>query len=250
VPTTIPGQRPKPDAEYGVRWPRRERVARILRITVRVLGEIMVTAGVIVLLFATYEIWGKSELINAHQRDLDSALRRQWDSAPTATPRPGATAAPMLPPPPGGSIGRLYLPRLHKHWVVVEGVDSWDIAYAPGHYPSTAMPGQIGNFSVAGHRTPAIFWDLDRIRVGDPLVVETRTTFFVYRVTATRIVSPDAIDEVAPVPGTPGVKPTAAMLTLTTCNPKWDNYQRLIVHALLQRRQSRAAGPPPEIGTS
>jgi sortase A len=142
----------------------------------------------------------------------------------------------------------LYIPRLGSHWVVVEGVGPADIAYAPGHYPETAMPGQIGNFSVAGHRSPAIFWDLDRLQVGDAIVVETRDTWYVYRVTQSRIVLPTAVEVVAPVPGQPAATPTDAYLTLTTCNPKWDNYERLIVHAKLERAQDRSAGRPSELG--
>jgi sortase A len=158
----------------------------------------------------------------------------------------GGSGNPALPPP-GGGIGRLYLPRLGKHWVVVEGVDPADIKYAPGHYPGTAMPGQIGNFAVAGHRIAAIFWDLDQMRQGDAVVVETQSTWYIYRVTTILVVVPTAIQVVAPVPEHPGLKPTAAMLTLTTCNPKFNNYQRLIVHAQLDHSLPRANGPPPEL---
>jgi sortase A len=52
---------------------------------------------------------------------------------------------------------------------------------------------------------------------------------------------------VAPVPDQPGVTPTEAMLTITTCDPKWDNYHRLIVHAELVRSQPRADGRPAEL---
>jgi sortase A len=93
------------------------------------------------------------------------------------------------------------------------------------------MPGEVGNFSVAGHRIPAIFWDLDILRPGDVIEVQTRDDTFTYHVTSTEIVKPSAVAVVAPVPDYPGETPTEAMLTLTTCNPKWDNYQRLIVHA-------------------
>ncbi len=132
--------------------------------------------------------------------------------------------------------------------MVVEGVAPGDIRYAPGHYRDSAMPGQLGNFAVAGHRSPAIFWDLDKMRPGDPIVVETKQEYHIYRVTVKSVVTPTAIEVVAPVPGRPGEKPTKAMLTLTTCNPKWDNYERLIVHAELVRSQPRAAGPPAELG--
>ena len=216
----------------------------------------MITFGLVLLLFAGYEIWGKAAIVDSHQADLDSQLEQEWGGDdptvvvppvdPSASPSPTQAAPPPIPP--GGTLGRLYLPRLGKYWVVVEGIEPQDIEYAPGHYPDSAQPGEIGNFSVAGHRSPAIFWDLDKMQVGDPVVVETRTTFFVYLVTSLEIVAPTAVEVVAPVPGQPGATPTEAMLTITTCNPKWDNYQRLILHAKLDHSTPRSAGRPKELG--
>jgi sortase A len=210
----------------------------------------MVTFGVVLLLFAGYEVWGKTAIINNHQSDLNAQLNQQWgQDNPTVGPSAGdPTPTATELPAPGSALGRLYLPRLGKYWAVVEGVNPGDIAYAPGHYPGTALPGQVGNFSVAGHRVAAIFWDLDQMQVGDPVVVETKDAWFIYRVTQSLIVAPTAVEQVDPVPGQPGVKPTDAMLTLTTCNPKWDNYQRLIVHAKLDHSQPRSAGRPTELG--
>ena len=219
------------------------------------IGEVMITFGLVLLLFAGYEIWGKAAIVENHQNDLDAQLQQEWaGDDPTVAPPvdPSASASPSqaAPPPipPGGSLGRLYLPRLGKYWVVVEGIEPQDIEYAPGHYPDTAQPGEIGNFSVAGHRSPAIFWDLDRMQVDDPVVVETRTMFYIYLVTGLQIVAPTAVEVVAPVPGQPGEAPSLAMLTLTTCNPKWDNYQRLILHAKLDHSMPRSAGRPKELG--
>jgi sortase A len=218
----------------------------IFRTSIRTVGELMITFGVIVMLFAAYEVWGTAAIINNHQNDLDQQLGQDWDQ-PDPTVGPTAPAGPA--PPPGDAVARLYIPKLNKHWVVVEGVTQKAIRYAPGHYPKTAMPGQVGNFSVAGHRTRAIFWRLDEVHKGDWIVVETKQTWFVYQVTSTEIVKPTAVQVVAPVPGKPGVKPKDAMLTLTTCNPKFNNYQRLIVHAKLDpdRTRDRSQGEPPEL---
>ncbi|MEV5448209.1 sortase, partial [Streptomyces sp. NPDC052644] len=71
--------------------------------------------------------------------------------------------------------------------------------------------------------------------------------WYVYKVYQSRIVRPDQVEVVAPVPGEPNAKPTRKLLTLTTCNPKFDNYQRLIVHAELDRTQPKSQGPPPEL---
>jgi sortase A len=109
------------------------------------------------------------------------------------------------------------------------------------------MPGEIGNFSIAGHRSPAIFWDLDEGQPGDAVVTETRSTWYIYRVTESRIVLPGEVDVVAPVPGQPGVPPSEAFLTITTCHPEWDNKERLVVHAKLARTQERSADRPAEL---
>jgi sortase A len=227
----------------GLRWPNE----KALRTSATTLGEIMITFGLVLLLFAAYEIWGKAAIIADHQRDLDAQLNEEWQQ-PDPTVSPEAGEQPPQAPPPGWAISRMHIPRLHNQWVVVEGVAMADLKYAPGHYPDSAGPGQVGNFSVAGHRSPAIFWDLDKMQVGDPIVLETRTSYYIYRVTANKIVKPSAVEVVAPVPGDPGATATEAMLTITTCNPKWDNYERLIVHAKMERRQPRANGPPPELG--
>lgn len=223
----------------------RPTVGSVLRATARGAGEIMITFGLIVLLFAAYEVWGKSAIVASHQDDLDRQLAQEW--APpvvgsSATPGPRSTLA----PPAGSAVARLYLPRLKKHWVVVEGVAPGDIRYAPGHYPKTAMPGQVGNFSVAGHRNRATFWRLDEMKPGDTIVVETRTDWYVYTVVKSRIVKPSQVEVVRKVP--PGFSTGVKLLTLTTCNPKFDNYQRLIVHAELARSQPRAKGTPVELG--
>lgn len=218
-------------------------VGSVIRTTLRTTGELLITFGLVILLFAAYEVWGKTAIVDAHQGDLDRALTQEWDTQPV-TPLPSGPTT-QLPPPPGNAIGRLYIPRLAKHWVVVEGVAPGDIRYAPGHYPGSAMPGEKGNFAMAGHRMRSVFWDLDQLEVGDKIIVETQRTWFVYAVVKERIVKPTQVEVVSPDP--PGVTP-GKLLTLTTCNPKWDNYQRLIIHAELVGQQSRAEGPPPEMG--
>lgn len=146
-----------------------------------------------------------------------------------------AAAAAFVKPPepvPGNVLARITVPTLGQHWYVVEGVNPADIVTAPGHYPGTALPGQRGNFAVAGHREVGLFWDLDRIRQGDEITVQTRQRTFTYVVTRNFITSPQSWPEVSATP--PGFQPGSRVLTLTTCDPKWDNYHRLVVHAVLE----------------
>jgi sortase A len=99
---------------------------------------------------------------------------------------------------------------------------------------------------ISGHRTTygAPFNRVDELRTGDPIVLETRDTWYTYRVTSEQVVSPSAVEVTYPVPGQRGAVPTKRLLTLTTCNPKYSASQRLIVHALLDSSQPKSAGDP------
>ncbi|WP_214103549.1 class E sortase [Acrocarpospora catenulata] len=200
-------------------------------------GELMLTLGLVALLFAAYAVYGKAWQIEAEQAQVEARLDHTW-AAP-----PGEAAAPV----PGQPLARLHIPRLHRKWAVVEGVTQADLRKGPGHYPRTARPGEIGNMAVAGHRIPSVFWDLDRLKPGDPIVAETRSAWFVYRVTSHREVLPTAVEVIAPTPERPDAPPERAMLTLTTCNPKLQNWQRLVVFAELVRAQAKTDGRPPEL---
>jgi LPXTG-site transpeptidase (sortase) family protein len=227
----------------------RPTVGSRIRAGIRVCGELMITFGLIVLLFAGYEVFGNSAKVQDEQNNLDNELAQQWDN-PTVAPSGPVNNGPAAPG--KNLVGRLYIPKIDKEWVVVNGVRPQDIKYAPGHYPETALPGQVGNFSVAGHRIKKIFWRLDELKPGDVVGVETQTNWYVYKVVGHEIVKPNAVEVVAPVPDKPGQKPTVALLTLTTCNPKFNNYQRLIVHAQLTETVQRDptlpdAGKPAEM---
>jgi sortase A len=215
----------------------------MIRSAVRGFGEILITLGLVVLLFAAYEVYGKAFQANAEQGRLGDALEEQWSVPITGGAKPVADK-----PIPGEGVARLYIPRLDKHWVVVEGVTPKDIKLAPGRYPKSQLPGQLGNFAIAGHRMPSIFWDLDKVGTGDTIVAETRTGWYVYTVGKVRIIRPTQTSVVAANPDEPGTTPTRKLLTITTCNPKWDNYERLVVQAELVREQPKSAGRPAELG--
>lgn len=227
--------------------PRRERTPQApvsdgpVRRTIRGIGEVLITFGLVVLLFAGYEVFGK-QLIIGHQQDkFNQQLQKQW----AAPPKRAADAPPL----PGHGLARLYIPRFGIKLVVVQGVTQDDIRNAPGHYPKSAMPGEIGNFAVAGHRENAIFpRNFNELQVNAPIIVQTRTTWFIYRVYQQEIVSPTKVEVVNPVPDKPlDIKPTQALITLTTCNPWWDNYQRLVYHGRLVRQQPVSDGKPNEL---
>jgi sortase A len=126
----------------------------------------------------------------------------------------------------GDALTRLVIPNLKVDTVVVEGTGASALRAGAGHYPNTPLPGEEGNVAIAGHRTTygKPFANLDRLAVGDDIVLETPLGRHVYRVTRPPfVVSNTDFTVIAQVPG--------RSLTLTTCHPKGSARQRLVVRA-------------------
>jgi sortase A len=131
---------------------------------------------------------------------------------------------------------------------VVEGTDPAELEEAPGHFAGAALPGQPGNFALAGHRVGrgSPFLDLDELRNDDAVVIETADQWFVYRVSSTSIVDPSDVSVLAPTPGgAADAAPTGSFLTLTTCHPKFSSKERLVVHAELESAVAKSAADDP-----
>ncbi|REE97367.1 class E sortase [Thermomonospora umbrina] len=208
-----------------------------LRAIIRGLGELCITAGLILLLFMTYELWGTGRYTQEQQDRLNDELLESW-SVPT---KKVTTERVKL----GKGLALLRIPRLGDDYkyVVIEGVGAKDLRKGPGHYPGSALPGQVGNFVLSGHRTTysAPFNGLDKLDPGDRILVDTRRTQYVYRVTGHRIVKPSTVEVTAPVPFHPRRKPTERLITLTTCHPKYSAAKRLIVFGTLIEQRPRRA---------
>jgi sortase A len=235
--------------------PRRDR----WRTLVSGLGQTLLTAGVVLLLFVVYELWVTGLFAAREQDRLADELRTGWSADAPVVGVPSAPAAPGV----GEPLAVLHVPRLGEDWsrVVLEGTAEEQLAQGPGHYAGTALPGEPGNVAVAGHRVGrgSPFLELDALQPGDPIVVEVADGWFTYRVLADgqdpqgvpgrQIVTPDRIDVIAPTPGgAADAAPTGSYLTLTTCHPRYSARQRLVVHAVLDgpgvTRADAPDGPP------
>lgn len=222
-------------------------MADAVRTVLRGAGQLLITLGVVVLLFCVYELKVTNIYTDHQQQALGRALERAWAPPPPGAPRPGAAVPVAVRL--GRGLAVLRVPRLGRTWskVVLEGVAVPDLQRGPGHYPGTALPGEVGNMVISGHRTTygAPFSDLDRLRPGDALVLETRDRWFTYRMTGVQIVAPTAVDVTYPVPGQLRARPTQRLLTLTTCNPKYSARQRLVVRARLETATAKGPGVVP-----
>lgn len=216
-----------------------------LRWFLRGIGQVLITAGVVVLLFCVYELEITNLYTDQQQKALDHTLTKEW-AQPVSPTAPVSRLAAYEE---GKGIARIYFPTLGKDQVhvVVEGVGQEDLKTGPGHYPGTDLPGQIGNVVISGHRTTygAPFNRVDELRTGNAIVIETQSFFYTYTVTALTVVPPDAIGETDHVPGQPQAVATQRLLTLTTCNPKYSARTRLIVRGLLATTLAKGPGVVP-----
>ncbi len=215
--------------------------ADAVRTLLRGVGQTLITLGVVVLLFCVYEL-KITNLYTAQEQDqLADSLARQWASPATAA-TPAAVDI-------GDGWAVLRIPALDRDFrqVVVKGVGVEELKRGPGHYPGTAEAGGLGNVVLSGHRTTygAPFERFGELTPGTAVVLETRDTWFTYRVRGSAIVSPTAVEVTYPVPGRPGATPTERLLTMTTCHPKYSARQRLIVTAELVQTLAKADGDPP-----
>jgi sortase A len=207
-------------------------------------GRGLVTIGILILLFVAYQLWGTGIYEAREQSRLKAEFAKELAAAKakarqSATP---TTTVPPVAPPDGQAVGIIQIPKIGVERAIVQGTSVQDLRMAPGHYPLTPLPGQLGNAAIAGHRTTygAPFNRLDELAVGDPIVVAT--TFGTFHYTVSQPPFPVSPKEVSVLDATPN-----ATLTLTTCNPKYSASQRLIVKASLDRSKSpKPAKPPPQ----
>ena len=235
-------------------------------------GEILITVGVLLGLFVVWQLFYTDVQSGAAQDAVLDDL--EWvqpvvahgDSGgevpdidvvqfiPSDQMHFGAAGAPIVAAPgPAETFATLRVPRWGSDYIkpISEGVGRKEVLdkLGIGHYPGTVLPGQVGNFAMAGHRTTygKPFADADKLQVGDALVVQTADAWFVYEVTATKIVKPTDVYVIGPNPLNPGSAPTGAYITLTTCHPKYSAAQRMIIHGELKYWAPVTAGMPPEL---
>lgn len=239
--------------------PRRS-VGDIVRFVLRGVGQTLITAGLVVLLFVVYEVYITNYFADRAQDKVHTELEHQW--AQGKLPLPTGNLSKLD----GHGIANLYIPRFGKDYskTIVEGTDEASLEKGPGHYSGTALPGQKGDFAIAGHRVGKgePFLNLDKLKAGDPVVIETQTDWYVYCVIGAatvasecnpnaaggelsrrdangvpgrEIVNPSQGEVVLPVPGKPNATGpfTTAYLTMTTCHPKFTANKRMVLHAVL-----------------
>ncbi len=214
--------------------PPRRRRPGILTVT----GLLLVAIGLSLLGWMGYEYFGTNGPARDAARSEVSALQRQWDTSGSSD-APGSSASASTgatPSPPPGSgtaysqaqldkaMAILTIPRFGPDYKVpiLVGTSDYALGRGVGWYQTTQQPGQIGNFAIAGHRIThgQPFARLLELQPGDKVVVETKSYVYTYEIDEppSKLTVKDVDTWVLdPVPGKTRVKPTQALITLTTC---------------------------------
>jgi sortase A len=210
----------EPDRTAGFAPERSRTATRRRRRNRRVIGLLLVAGGLLLVGYVAYQYWGTSWIASRSQHRLRNEITQKGFQDYQVGPQ-GAT------PVPRGALGFIKIPRLNLDMVFIEGVDPGDLKLGPGHYPNTPLPGQGGNVGIAGHRTTYLhpFWALNELKPGDRITLETRKGVFVHKVRWLKVIVPTQVSVLAPT--------QTSSLTLTTCNPRFSNSERLVVRAVL-----------------
>ncbi|MFI6447574.1 class E sortase [Kitasatospora sp. NPDC050543] len=262
--STSPADRPEADpAPQGTPAPARR--GGLALAALGLLGELLITLGLVLALFVGYSLWWTDVLADRKADRAGDQLRGAW-SAPAPAPGPSAGGrVPSQPPAAGQSyaagdaVGFLHVPAMGSGYQVLirMGTDAATLSEGvAGVYEQpyrSAMPwDEQGNFALAAHRDGhgAKFHDLDALKKGDAIVVETRDSWYVYRVDST-LPETSKYDTgiVAPVPKGSGYHSPGRYVTLTTCTPVYTSRYRMAVWGSLVRVDpvDAARTPPAEL---
>lgn len=226
---------------------------------INIIGELCITLSVILGLFIIWQVYYTTWEVSDQKKQ---AVEQFHKNAPVLSHKiakdlhyddPPEIAHPKL----GEVFGTLYVPTWKTDPMPIgegEHPAVIDRGYA-GHYKDTALPGQTGNFSLAGHRLTYgnNFDKLPELKPGDPVIVETKDIWLVYKMTEHQIVVPEQVEVIAPVPNKPFETPTDKLMTMTTCSTstggRWGNTHRWITHAKFDHWIKKSDGIPAELAS-
>jgi sortase A len=262
APFAPPAPQPVPAAKTSrSKRPRRHARPRTKAVVLKRVAYAFLGAGVLLLSFVAYQLWGTAFYEGHAQDQLRHELADRYGirsaagTAPTDVPENlqaefGTTAhvaKPAPDPPVGQPVGLMTIPGIGmSNDAIIEGTGESQLEEGPGHYQGTPLPGQAGNSAIAGHRTTyaAPFFNLNLLQPGDPIFVVTPQGHFEYMVVNQEVVDPGdtAVLDAGTLP----------LLTLTTCNPRYSDTQRLVVVAVLHSSilASASAAANPSTGTA
>lgn len=241
-------ERAEADADAETAAPKRRGASKIA-MAVSILGELLITAGLVLGLFVVYSLWWTNVVADRKADKQGDKVRDNWAQDKSG---PGALDT-------KDGIGFLHVPSMKNGEVLVEKGTSTKVLNdgVAGYYidpvkATLPMTDKTGNFTLAAHRDGhgAKFHNIDKIKKGDPIVFETKDDWYVYKVFS---ILPETskynVKVLQSLPKQSGKTKPGHYITLTTCTPVYTSEYRYIVWGELERVQKvdSARTPPKEL---
>ncbi len=195
-------------------------------------GLLLLIVGLASLGWVGYQYFGTNAAAEQAFQDEKGNLREEWDKKPVDDQAPEKAKGSVIP---GKAIALLRIPSFGKDYEVpiLSGIDEGTLSRGIGHFEQTAMPGEVGNFSIAGHRIThgQPFSKALDLKAGDQIIVETRDAIYTYALdTPPKDLTVKSSETwvTDPVPGSKDEKPTKAGITLVTCEDLFHSPDRSI----------------------
>jgi sortase A len=121
-------------------------------------------------------------------------------------------------------VGQLSIPSLDLETDVYQGLSLSTINNGPSHWPGTALPGHLGNVTLAGHRVTHSrpFRHLEQLQTGDVATFTTDEGTFTYEFAGSEIVTPDRVDI--------ATQWAAYTATMFACHPPGSARERIVAY--------------------
>lgn len=188
-------------------------------------GELLILAAAVLALFVAYQLFFTNIEAASKAETISERIQQSFVDAPGDELVEIQVADVTFQ-----GVGLLYVPALRDDlWgmPILSGVTDPVLAAGVGHYPGTALPGEVGNFAIAGHRATngEPFARFERLRAGDLVFVQTADGYYSYELVADQKI---ADSEVWVISETPEgvISAPEPIITLTTCDPRWNSTQR------------------------
>jgi sortase A len=204
---------------------------KTLQGTASITGELLITLGLLVGLYILYLLFWTGIVARSEARADLCTLHREWAASVSVQPQQAQPFATI-------QIPQIRNPEV---WPVLDGTAQTELSQGVGWYPLSAPPGQAGNFAVAAHRRTwgDMFRYLNEVKAGDTVIVQDGNTTYTYRVIEDPVyVAASQGDVLDRIPGHSGLTKPGSYITLTTCDPVYDAWRRLIVFGVLESKQT------------
>jgi sortase A len=201
----------------------------VIRKLLALIGEILVSLGILVGLYALYQVSFSNTLADSSASSISVELQQKLDLSGAASDQVETEVFDLAPRQDEG-FALLYIPRLKADvWgtPIVEGTSYQALASGVGHYSKTELPGEVGNFAIAGHRATngEPFARFERLQAGDLVHIRSVAGWFTYELFQDQKIPNSGVWVLEDQPS--GViADSNQLITLTTCDPRWNSTQR------------------------